>query len=209
MYRQAATVADDEIFLSAGQMGMGWWSDAWDEVKSVAKKVQKNPVVRGIEKKAVNYGTKALRGVAEGAVDTLADSALTTVGLPELAPMADKLIDKGASYLQHKGADYLKQKIDASGSGVRYMSPAGGGMRLAGRGTTIGAGMRLAGSGEPLLGKALLALSGNGKGCSCGSGLRLAGSGHCGNGMRLAGSGARVPAGRYGLIEGTGQGVCA
>ena len=22
---------------------MGWWGDAWDEVKSVAKKVQKNP----------------------------------------------------------------------------------------------------------------------------------------------------------------------
>ena len=62
MYRQAATVADDEIVLSAGQMGMGWWSDAWDDVKSVAKKVQKNPVVRGIEKKAFDYGTKACAG---------------------------------------------------------------------------------------------------------------------------------------------------
>ena len=109
MYRPAAKIDDDELFLPAGQLGMGWWGDAWDEVKSVAKKVQANPIVRGLEKKAVDYGNKALRGAAEGAVDGLADSALTAVGAPELAPMADKLIDKGASYLQKKGSDYLKQ----------------------------------------------------------------------------------------------------
>ena len=87
MYRPAAHVEDDELFLPAGQLGMGWWGDAWDEVKSVAKKVQANPVVRGLEKKAVDYGSKALRGAAESAVDGLADSALSAVGAPELAPM--------------------------------------------------------------------------------------------------------------------------
>ena len=96
MYRPAAHIQDDELYLPAGQLGMGWWGDAWDEVKSVAKKVQANPVVRGLEKKAVDYGSKALRGAAESAVDGLADSALSAVGAPELAPMADKLIDKGA-----------------------------------------------------------------------------------------------------------------
>ena len=60
MYRPAAHVEDDELFLPAGQLGMGWWGDAWDEVKSVAKKVQANPIVRGLEKKAVDYGSKAL-----------------------------------------------------------------------------------------------------------------------------------------------------
>ena len=46
MYRPAAHVEDDELFLPAGQLGMGWWGDAWDEVKSVAKKVQANPIPR-------------------------------------------------------------------------------------------------------------------------------------------------------------------
>ena len=71
MYRPAAHIQDDELYLPAGQLGMGWWGDAWDEVKSVAKKVQANPVVRGLEKKAVDYGSKALRGAAESAVDGL------------------------------------------------------------------------------------------------------------------------------------------
>ena len=85
MYRPAAHIQDDELYLPAGQLGMGWWGDAWDEVKSVAKKVQANPVVRGLEKKAVDYGSKALRGAAESAVDGLAASALSAVGAPELA----------------------------------------------------------------------------------------------------------------------------
>ena len=79
MYRPAAHIQDYELYLPAGQLGMGWWGDAWDEVKSVAKKVQANPVVRGLEKKAVDYGSKALRGAAESAVDGLADSALSAV----------------------------------------------------------------------------------------------------------------------------------
>eukprot|EP01045_Picozoa_sp_COSAG04_P001847 COSAG04_NODE_63_length_30038_cov_9.461071_20_plen_190_part_00 len=188
LYKEAATTEESEIYRPAGMVGMGWWGDAWDEVKSVAKKVQKNPVVRGLEKKAVDYGSKAIRGVAEGAVDSLADSALSAVGAPELAPMADKLIDKGASYLQKKGSDYLKQEIDQSGKGkrrIRYMSPAGGGMRLAGHGTAVGRGLRLAGQGH------------------CGHGMRVAGQG-----LRLAGSGLYVPAGRHGLLEGNGHAMC-
>ena len=121
MYRPAAHIQDDELYLPAGQLGMGWWGDAWDEVKSVAKKVQANPVVRGLEKKAVDYGSKALRGAAESAVDGLADSALSAVGAPELAPMADKLIDKGASYLQKKGTDYIsssEKSRSSDGAGV-------------------------------------------------------------------------------------------
>jgi hypothetical protein len=64
--------------------------------------------------------------------------------------MADKLISQGANSLEKSGVNYLDQKIDASGrgyGGVRYMSPAGGGLRLAGHGTQVGTGLRLAGSG--------------------------------------------------------------
>ena len=108
-----------------------------------------------------------------GATDGVADSALTALGAPEFAPLADKLIDRGAKALEKKGVDYLDQKIDQSGKGVRYMAAtSGGGMRLAGQGTQIGRGLRLAG---------------NGHGRMHGDGMRLAGSG-----MRLAGSGAVV-----------------
>ena len=121
----------------------------------------------------------------------LADSALTSLGAPELSPLADQLISKGAKSLEKKGVDYLDQKIDASGrgyGGVRYMSAAGGGLRLAGHGTSVGAGLRLAGSGHC------------GSGHMCGNGLRLAGSG-----LRLAGSGMyRQP----GLVEGSGTAYC-
>jgi hypothetical protein len=86
-----------------------------DGVKNVAKKIQKSSVVRGLEKKAVDYGTKALRDVAEPAVDALADTAATALGNPELAAPLDLAIHKGADYLQRKGADYLDQKIDSDG----------------------------------------------------------------------------------------------
>ena len=194
IYREAALMnPDDNIYRPAGLGGEGWWDDAVSTVKTVAKKVQSVPAVRALEKRGVAYAGKALRGAAETAVDGLADSALTALGAPELAPMADKLIDKGASYLQKKGTDYLDQKIDASGrgyGGVRYMSPAGGGLRLAGHGTQIGTGLRLAGSGH---------MYGHGH-CQCGHGMRLAGSG-----MRLAGSGMYR---RVGLVEGSGHGYC-
>ena len=183
LFKPAATLDDDEyLFVPAGdQYGDGWWGDRWDDVKSVAKKVQSSQAVRDLEKGAVNVGAKALRGVAEVGLDGVADAAASAVGMPELAAPLDKAIDKGASYLQKKGTSYLDQKIDASGSGrVRYMSPAGGGMRMAGTGTQLGSGLRLAGSG-----------------------LRLAGSG-----LRLAGSGMYVPAGRHGLLQGSGH-ACA
>ena len=62
MYRGAAQLEDDPLYLPAGQMGYGWWDDAWKETKRVAKKVQSNDVVRGLEKRAVATGAKALRG---------------------------------------------------------------------------------------------------------------------------------------------------
>ena len=62
--------------------GEGWWSDAVDTVKTVAKKVQKNPVVRNLEKRAVKAGSDVLRGAAETAVSGAADSALTALGAP-------------------------------------------------------------------------------------------------------------------------------
>ena len=125
IYRPAAVLDQDEIFLPAGQIGDGWWSDIKDGVKNVAKKIQSSSVVRGLEKKAVDYGTKALRDVAEPALDGLADAAVTAIGAPELAPGIDMAIHRGASYLQKKGADYLDNKIDQSGKGMRYMLPSG------------------------------------------------------------------------------------
>jgi hypothetical protein len=136
LYRPAGVMTDDDddIFRQAGLGGDGWWDDAVKETKRVAKKVQSSSVVRGLEKRAVKAGADVLRGAATAATDGLADSALTSLGVPELAPMADKLISKGANSLEKSGVNYLDQKIDASGrgyGGVRYMSPAGGGLRLA------------------------------------------------------------------------------
>ena len=105
--------------------------------------------------------------------------------------MATKLVDKGASYLEKKGVDYLDQQIDASGrgyGGVRYMSPAGGGLRLSSHATQVGTGLRLAGSGH---------MRGHGH-CGCGHGQRAMG-------LRLAGSGIYV---QPGLVEGSGHGYC-
>jgi hypothetical protein len=161
MYRQAAVLDEHDLFLPAAQIGDGWWSDVKHgvsnvagKVANVAKKIQKSSVVRGLEKKAVDYGTKALRDVAEPAVDALADTAATALGNPELAAPLDLAIHKGADYLQKKGADYLDQKIDASGNGLRYTMPSGSGMRVAGSHTQIANGLRLAsGSGMRSLSK--------------------------------------------------------
>ena len=165
--------------------GEGWWDDAKSAFHHGVSAIQHNSVVRDLEKKAVKKGADVLRGVAETATDGLADSALTALGAPELAPMADKLIDRGAKYLEKKGVNYLDQKIDQSGKGVRYMgATSGGGMRLAGQGTQIGRGLRLAGSGMH----------------HGGDGMRLAGSG-----MRLAGSGHKV---KPHFVKGAGH-ACA
>ena len=37
MYRPAAHLKDDGIYLPAGQLGMGWWGDAWDGTAEHAK----------------------------------------------------------------------------------------------------------------------------------------------------------------------------
>jgi hypothetical protein len=164
----------DSLYQPTGGMyGDGWYDDAKASVKRAAKAVQSSSAVRDVEKGLVKRGSDVLRGAAEAATDGVADSALTALGAPEFAPLADKLIDRGAKALEKKGVDYLDQKIDQSGKDVRYMAAtSGGGMRLAGQGTQIGRGLRLAG---------------NGHGRMHGDGMRLAGSG-----MRLAGSGAVV-----------------
>ena len=217
LYREAALMdGDDDIFRPAGLGGDGWWDDAVKETKRVAKRVQKSKAVRGLEKRAVRAGADVLRGAATAATDGLADSALTSLGAPELAPLADKLISKGAKSLEKKGVDYLDQKIDASGrgyGGVRYMSPAGGGLRLAGHGTQVGAGLRLAGSGHGVpaghhrMPDGSIMKNGAHRGaghCGCGHteghGLRLAGSG-----LRLAGQGMYR---QVGLVEGSGHAYC-
>ena len=176
----------DSMYRAAGDMhGEGWWDDAKSAFHHGVSAIQHNSVVRDLEKKAVKQGADVLRGVAETATDGLADSALTALGAPELAPLADKLIDSGAKRLEKKGTDYLNQKIDQSGKGVRYMgATSGGGMRLAGQGTQIGRGLRLAGSGMR----------------HGGDGMRLAGSG-----MRLAGSGHKV---KPHFVKGAGH-ACA
>ena len=154
MFRPAAALnKDDYLYIPAGdQYGEGWFSDRWDDVKKVAKTVQKNDTVRNLEKGALNVGAKALRGAVETGLDGVADSALTAIGAPELAPLVNTAIDRGAKSLQNKGVQYLDQQIDASGKGVRYMSPSGGGLRMSGTGTQLGSGLRLSGQGMRLSG---------------------------------------------------------
>eukprot|EP01044_Picomonas_judraskeda_P045172 COSAG03_NODE_24603_length_271_cov_0.604651_1_plen_90_part_11 len=60
------SLEDLKLYVEPGDFGgEGWWSDLGSEVKKVAKQVQSNPLVRKAEKKAVDYGAKALRGAAE------------------------------------------------------------------------------------------------------------------------------------------------
>ena len=154
---------DVKLFVEAGDFGgEGLWSD----MKSEVKKAQKSSIVRGLEKKAVNYGAKALRGVAEGAADGIGDTAATFLGVPEVSVPLDAAIDRGLSSVQKAGTKYLDDKIDASGrgSGVRYLAPSGGGMRMSGVPTHSGGAMRLSGQGH-------------GKAHHCGCGLRMSGAG--------------------------------
>jgi hypothetical protein len=154
---------DLKLFVEAGDFGgEGLWSD----MKSEVKKAQKSSVVRGLEKKAVNYGAKALRGVAEGAADGIGDTAATFLGVPEVSVPLDAAIDRGLSSVQKAGTKYLDDKIDASGRGhgVRYLAPSGGGMRMSGVPTHSGGAMRLSGQGH-------------GKAGHCGCGIRQSGAG--------------------------------
>jgi hypothetical protein len=152
---------DIQLFVEPGHFGgNGFLSDLGSEVK----KIQKSGLVRGLEKKAVNYGAKALRGAAEGTLDGIGDTMATAIGIPEVAPALDGMIDRGASALQKRGIEYLDDKIDQSGKGMRYMA-SGGGMRMAGTHTLSGSGMRLSGQGHC------------GKSDQCGCGMRLSGRG--------------------------------
>ena len=156
---------DLKLFVEPGDFGGdGFFSDLGSEVKKVAKRAQKSDIVRGIEKQAVSAGAKALRGVAEGAVDGIGDTAATFIGMPELSVPLDAAVDRGLSSLQKAGTKYLDGKIDASGSGVRYMAPSGGGMRMSNTATHSGSGLRLSGQGH-------------GKAHHCGCGLRMSGAG--------------------------------
>jgi hypothetical protein len=158
---------DVDIFVQPGAHGgRGFFSTLGDAVSKGAKELQKSSAVRGLEKKAVSYGAKALRGAAEGALDGVADSVATAVGAPEASPFVDKLIDRGLSSLQKRGEAAIDERIDASGRGHCM---CGNGMRLAGHVTEPrGAGMRLAGQVHH---------AGNGY---------IAGPPHAGSGMRLA-----------------------
>ena len=160
---------DVRLFVEAGNFGgSGFFSSLGDEVR----KIQKNPIARKLEKKAVNYGAKALRGAAEGALDGLGDTVATAVGIPEVAPALDSMIDKGASALQKRGIAYLDDKIDQSGNGVRYMAASGGGMRVSGVPTHTGSGMRISGGSMLLSGQGC-----GGKAHHCGCGVRQSGTG--------------------------------
>ena len=152
---------DIQLYVEPGHFGgAGFLSDLGSEVK----KIQKSGLVRGLEKKAVNYGAKALRGAAEGTLDGIGDTVATAIGIPEVAPALDGMIDRGASALQKRGIEYLDDKIDQSGKGMRYMA-SGGGMRMASTHTQSGKGMRLSGQGHC------------GKSDQCGCGMRLSGRG--------------------------------
>ena len=105
-----------------------------------------------------------MRGATEGALDGIGDTVATAIGIPEVAPALDGMIDKGASALQKRGIEYLDDKIDQSGNGLRYMA-SGGGMRMASTHTQSGKGMRLSGQGHC------------GKSNQCGCGMRLSGRG--------------------------------
>jgi hypothetical protein len=153
---------DVPLFVEPGHFGgNGFLSDLGSEVS----KIQKSGLVRGLEKKAVNYGAKALRGAAEGTLDGIGDTVATAIGIPEVAPALDGMIDKGASALQKRGIEYLDDKLDQSGKGMRYMA-SGGGMRMVNTHTQSGKGMRLSGQGH----------CGKSNQCGCG-GMRLSGRG--------------------------------
>jgi hypothetical protein len=80
--------------------------------------VQSIPLVRDAEHGLVKVGSKVLQGALEPAVDAVADGAVSLVGAPELAPLIDAGVHKGASMLQSKASDWVNKKIDQSGQGM-------------------------------------------------------------------------------------------
>ena len=148
---------DVKLFVEPGDFG---GEGIWDDLKSVVAKAQKIPFVRDLEKKAVHKGSELLQSFAEDHADGIKDTVSHVTGMP--SSVVDAAVDSGVSSIAGKAEKYIDGKIDSAGSGiVRYMSPAGGGMRRAGAYTQSGLGLRLSGQGHAC--------------CGQGAGLRLAG----------------------------------
>ena len=110
----------------------------------------------------MHKGSELLQSFAEDHADGIKDTVSHVTGMP--SSVVDAAMDRGVSGVTGKAEKYLQGKIDAAGSGiVRYMSPAGGGMRRSGAYTQSGLGMRVSGQGHGC--------------CGQGRGLRLSGSG--------------------------------
>ena len=127
-----AGILDTPIYVKGGAHGGGWWSYLGSTLKTGVKQLQSSDTVRAMEKKAIAKGASALRGAAEGALDDVA---------PEFAPM----IDKGLSYAQKKGTDYLDGLVDKS-SGGGHCRPTGAGSRYAMHSVMGSGGVRRAGA---------------------------------------------------------------
>ena len=151
----AGMLEDVPIYVRAGQGGRGWWSSLGSALKTGVKELQKSSVVRDAEKGLVNYGAKAVRTAAEGALDGLGDYIA-----PEFAPMIDGAVDRGLSSLQKRAVSAADSAIDASGRGhCPHCHGGHGGMALSGTRITHGGnGMRL--SQRPQYGGAM-ALAGD------------------------------------------------
>ena len=135
----AGMLEDVPIYVRAGQGGRGWWSSLGTALKTGVHELQKSDVVKGAERAAVNYGAKAARTAAEGALDGLGDSIA-----PEFAPLIDGAVDRGLGSLQKRAVSAADSAIDASGRGHCAHCMGGHGMALSGTRITHGGhGMRL------------------------------------------------------------------
>ena len=107
---------DLKLYVEPGDFGgEGWWSDLGSEVKSVAKRAQQNPLVRAAEKKAVNYGAKALRvrhrGVREPPLQRGAGPVRCGEGPPRARPSGEagpSGLDPESRRAAKKSAGYSK-----------------------------------------------------------------------------------------------------
>ena len=161
------------LYREAGDMyGDGVWEDVTKYGRRIFKQAQRSKAVRDFEKQAVDKGAKALRGIAD------------SVTASTLGPGAALVADQALGKIQSKATDFLKEKIDQSGKGVRYMGAAGGGLRLSGAQTHVGRGLRLSGGAH-----------------GRGDGLRVAG-----HGLRTAGAAMFIPPGH--VMRGSGH-ACA
>ena len=161
------------LYREAGDMyGDGVFEDVTKYGRRLFKQAQRSKAVRDFEKQAVDKGAKAIRGLADSV-------AASTLG-PGAALVADQALGK----LEDKATTFLKDQIDQSGKGVRYMGSAGSGLRLSGAQTHVGRGLRLAQGAH-----------------GRGDGLRVAG-----HGLRTANAAMFIPPGH--VMRGSGN-ACA